>query len=141
MKWKWQCSKRNGPCFSCVSIELWMHLGSCENTREAREALRASPRVTQTLLSCSPNFPRASTHHFLSGCTQEVGRAREKRLSASLASRVLPQLPKCIHSWVDAQLKHVPFLLEHCHKNTRKVINCRILLNRSERFHWLNAGI
>ena len=32
-------SKRNGPCFSCASIELWMHLGSWKSTREAREAL------------------------------------------------------------------------------------------------------
>ena len=23
---KWQFSKRNGPCLSCASIELWMHL-------------------------------------------------------------------------------------------------------------------
>ena len=36
---KWPCSKRNGPCFSCASIELWMHLGSLESTCEAREAL------------------------------------------------------------------------------------------------------
>ena len=36
---KWQCSKRNGPRFSCASIELWMHLGRLESTREAREAL------------------------------------------------------------------------------------------------------
>ena len=35
----WQCFKRNGPCFSCASIELWMHLGSWESTREAKEAL------------------------------------------------------------------------------------------------------
>ena len=37
--------------FSCAYIELWMHLGSLESTQEAR---------TLTLLSCSPNFPRAS---------------------------------------------------------------------------------
>ena len=36
---KWQGSKRNGPCFSCASIELWMQLESWESTREAREAL------------------------------------------------------------------------------------------------------
>ena len=45
--------------FSCAYIELWMHLGSLESTQEARVAL-GSPRVTLTLLSCSPNFPRAS---------------------------------------------------------------------------------
>ena len=42
--------------FSCAYIELWMHLGSLESTQEARVA----PRATLTLLSCSPNFPRAS---------------------------------------------------------------------------------
>ena len=36
--------------FSCAYIEVWMHLGSLESTQEARAAL----------LSCSPNFPRAS---------------------------------------------------------------------------------
>ena len=36
-----------------------MHLGSLESTQEARVAL-GSPRATLTLLSCSPNFPRAS---------------------------------------------------------------------------------
>ena len=40
LRLKCQCSKRNGPCFSCASIELWMHLGSWESTQEAREALR-----------------------------------------------------------------------------------------------------
>ena len=58
--------------------------------------------------------------------------------SASLASRVLSQLPKCIHNSIDAQLKHGPFLLEHCHFK-RKLIKYRILLNHSERFDWLNA--
>ena len=36
---EWQCSKINGSCFSCASIELWMYLESWESTREAREAL------------------------------------------------------------------------------------------------------
>ena len=35
----------------------------------------------------------------------------------SLASRVLSQLPKCIHNSIEAQLKHEPFLLEYCHSN------------------------
>ena len=39
----------------------------------------------------------------------------ETKPSASLASRVLSQLPKYIHNSIDAQLKHGPFLLEHCH--------------------------
>ena len=56
----------------------------------------------------------------------------------SLASRVLSQLPKCIHNSIDAQLKHGPFLLEHCHFK-RKLIKYRILLNHSEHFDWLNA--
>ena len=72
------------------------------------------------------------------GCTWEVGRAQEKRLSASLASWVLSQLPKCIHNSIDAQLKHGPFLLEHWHFK-RKRMKYRVLLNDSERFDWLNA--
>ena len=46
--------------FSCAYIELWMHLGSLESTQEARVA----PRATLTLLSCSPNFPRASVTRY-----------------------------------------------------------------------------
>ena len=79
------------------------------------------------------------------GSTREVGRAREKRLSGTrrrrvlfVASRVLSKLPKCIHNLIDAQLKHRPFLLEHCHFK-RKLIKYRILLNHFERFDWLNA--
>ena len=84
-----------------ASIELWMHAGSWESTREAFEWPEANP-------------------------------------SASLASRVLSQLPKCIHNSIYAQLKHGPFLLEHCHFKS-KLIKYRILLNHSERFDWLNA--
>ena len=88
------------------------------------------------------------------GCTWEAGRAREKRLSgmgesralACLASPVLSQLPKCIHNSIDTQLKHGPFLRTLPQplysvfiENTLKLIKCRIFLNRSERFHWLNA--
>ena len=51
---------------------------------------------------------------------------------------MLSQLPKCIHNSIDAELKHGPFLLEHCHFK-RKLIKYRILLNRFERFDWLNA--
>ena len=84
-----------------ASIELWMHAGSWESTREAFQWHEAKP-------------------------------------SASLASRVLSQLTKCIHNSIDAQLKHEPFLLEHCHCK-RNPIKYRILLNHSERFDWLNA--
>ena len=56
----------------------------------------------------------------------------EAKPSASLASQVLSQLPKCIHNSIDAQLKHGPFLLEHCHFK-RKLIKYRTLLNHSER--------
>ena len=84
-----------------ASIELWMHAGSWDSTREAFEW-------------------------------------HEAKSSASLASRVLSQLPKCIHNSIDAQLKHGPFLLEHCHFK-RKLIKYRILLNHSERSDWLNA--
>ena len=62
----------------------------------------------------------------------------EAKPSASLASRVLSQLPKCIHNSIDAPLKHGPFLLEHCHFK-RKLIKYRFLLNHFERFDWLNA--
>ena len=55
-----------------ASIELWMHEGSWESTREAFELYEATS-------------------------------------SASLASRVLSQLPKCIHNSSEAQLKHGPF--------------------------------
>ena len=74
-----------------ASIELWMHAGSWESTREAFEWQEAKP-------------------------------------SASLASRMLSQLPKCIHNSIDAQLKYGPFLLEHCHFK-RKLIKYRIHLN------------
>ena len=84
-----------------ASIELRMHLGSWESTREAFEWHEAKP-------------------------------------SASLASRVLSQLPKCIHNSIDAQLKHGPFLFEHCHFK-QKLIKSRILLSHSESFDWLNA--
>ena len=84
-----------------ASIELWMHAGSWESTREAFEWHEAKPSV-------------------------------------SLASRVLSQLPKCIHNSIDAQLKHGLFLLEHCHFK-HKMINYRILLNHSGHFDWLNA--
>ena len=70
--------------------------------------------------------------------TREAFEWHEEKLSASLASQVLAQLPKCIHNSIDAQLKHGPFLLENCHSK-RKVIKYRILLNHSERFDWLNA--
>ena len=86
-----------------ASIELWMHAGSWESTREAFEWHEVKP-------------------------------------SASLASRVLSQLPKCIHNSIDARLKHGPFLLEHCHFfQKRRLIKYRTLLNHSERFDWLNT--
>ena len=70
--------------------------------------------------------------------TREAVEWHEAKPSASLASQVLSQLPKCINSSIDAQLKHGPFLLEHCHIK-RKLIKYRILLNHSERFDWLNV--
>ena len=51
--------------FSCAYIELWIHLGSLESTQEARVALSCRLEQPLTLLSCSPNFPRAS----ITGCT------------------------------------------------------------------------
>ena len=46
--------------------------------------------------------------------TRKAFEWHEVKPSASLASRVLPQLPKCIHNSIDAQLTHGSFLLEHC---------------------------
>ena len=62
----------------------------------------------------------------------------EAKPSAPLAFQVLSQPPKCIHNLIDAQLKHGPFLLEHCHFK-RKLIKYRILLNHFEHFDWLYA--
>ena len=70
--------------------------------------------------------------------TREAFEWHEAKPSASLASRVLSQLPKCIHNSIDAQLNHGPLLLEHCHLK-RKLMKYRILQNHSERFDWLNA--
>ena len=70
--------------------------------------------------------------------TREAFEWLEAKPNASLASRVLSQLLKCIHNSIDAQLKRGPFLLEHCHFK-RKLIKYRILLNHSEHFDWLNA--
>ena len=70
--------------------------------------------------------------------TREAFEWHEAKPSASLASRVLSQLTKCIHSSIDAQLKHGPFLLENCHFK-RNPLKYRILLNHFERFDWLNA--
>ena len=94
------------------------------------------------------NWSMLGMHLSSYGCTQEVGRAWESmgeaferhkvKPSASLASRVLSQLPKCIHNSIDTQLKHRPVLLEHCHFKSKQ-IKYRILLNHSEHFDWLNA--
>ena len=70
--------------------------------------------------------------------TREAFEWHEAKPSASLASRVLSKLPKCIHNSIDAQPKHGSFLLERCHFK-RKLIKYRIPLNQTERFHWLNA--
>ena len=48
--------KKLAHALSCAYFELWMYLGILESTQEARVALG----VTFTLLSRSPNFPRAS---------------------------------------------------------------------------------
>ena len=63
---KWQCSKRNGPCFSCASIELWMHLGSWESTWEAREALGFTSSHSNTSLVLS-QLP-ACIHNSIDAC-------------------------------------------------------------------------
>ena len=70
--------------------------------------------------------------------TREAFEWHEAKPSTSLACQVLSQLPRCIRNSIDAQLKHGPFLLQHCHFK-RKLIKYRILLNHSERFDRLNA--
>ena len=70
--------------------------------------------------------------------TREAFEWHEAKPSAFLASRLLSQLPKCIHNLIDAQIKHGPFLLEHCHFK-RKLIKYGILLSHFGRFDWLNA--
>ena len=70
--------------------------------------------------------------------TREAFEWHGAKPSASQASWVLSQLPKCINNSIDAQLKHGPFLLEHCYFK-RKLIKYRIFLNHSERFDWFNA--
>ena len=45
--------------------------------------------------------------------TQEAFEWHDAKLSSSLASGVLSQLPKCILNSIDARLNHGPFLLEH----------------------------
>ena len=49
--------------------------------------------------------------------TREAFEWNEANPSASPASRVLSQLPKCIQNLIDAQLNDGPFRLEHrnCH--------------------------
>ena len=69
--------------------------------------------------------------------------------SASLASRVLCQLPKCIHNSRDKVDKlrtisfatlPLPLYSIFIRKNTCKLIKYKILLNCSERFYWLNVS-
>ena len=53
-QWQLQCSKRNGSCFSCASIKsVWVHLGSRESTREAREAREALGAARNLILTHS----------------------------------------------------------------------------------------
>ena len=82
----------------------------------------------------------------------ENGKARKKRLSgmheaksnASLASRVLCQLSKCIHNLIDPQAWTTSFRILPqplysiiIRKNARKLTKYKILLKRSECFYWL----
>ena len=70
-------------------------------------------------------------------------------MDAQTSPLVLSQLPKYIQKSTTAQLKHGPFLLQHCQchftqylqeNNTHKLIEQRIILNRSERFYLLNIS-
>ena len=59
---KGQCSKRNGPAMLqlCVYRVMAGYTWEVGRALEKLEKHSASPRAIQTLLSCSPNFPRAS---------------------------------------------------------------------------------
>ena len=70
-------------------------------------------------------------------------------MDAQTSPLVLSQLPKYIQKSTTAQLKHGPFLLQHCQchltqylqeNNTHKLIEQRIISNRSERFYLLNIS-
>ena len=60
--------------------------------------------------------------------TREAFEWHEAKPSALLASGVFSQLPTCIHNSTDAQLKHEPFLLEHCqylHVQEKLHVSCQ----------------
>ena len=62
--------KEFAHAFSCVYIELWMHLGSLESTQKAR--LAAAPRATLTHFLCSPNFLRASITRYTHAKNEQI---------------------------------------------------------------------
>ena len=62
LRLEWQCSKINFKMVHALAVHLSSY-GCTWNVGRALEKLEkhsASPRTTQTLRSCSPNFPRAS---------------------------------------------------------------------------------
>ena len=84
-KWQWHCFKRNGPSFSCVSIELRRHSG---NIREARK--------TFGFASCSPNFLNALvTQHTHAKNGPFLNETREHSLVTNLEQEVTLQCSNC----------------------------------------------
>ena len=80
--------------FSCAYIELWMHLGNLESTQEARVA----PRATLTLLSCSPNFPRASITRY--------SRAKDEPILKYLSALFMATTLRLFSSYCSQTLRH-----------------------------------
>ena len=72
--------KEFAHAFSCVYIELWIHLGSLENTQKARDAL--------THFSRSPNFPHASITRYTHAKHEQV----LNLFLAPFSFRLYPQL-------------------------------------------------
>ena len=58
---------RNGLCFSCVSIELWMHLGSWESTPETTEEFGFASCHSNAYLLLS-QLPKC-IHNLIDRCT------------------------------------------------------------------------
>ena len=84
---KWQCSKRNDPCFNCASIELWMHLGSRLRLAPLKRFSRALPtsRVHPILDRRTPRMD-----HFLISLNLNIKHSYIKIKSVFTKGFILP---------------------------------------------------
>ena len=77
--------------------------------------------------------------------TRETFKWHEAKPNASLAFRVLSQLPKCIHNSIDAQLKawaqHVAFVCTPCWAMLHDVGICFVQFETSQNFFPIYANI